>query len=117
MKKGTRRSGSPFIPPRSEGLFQMVREVLVHLEHADAILAAEDRLERRIRHDFPFVLRVLQVVFADVVPHLRNDLAARKRRASSDLRKIRRRSNRASQSAPCFTTSSLCHQALLLFLC
>src|SRR5947209_12032809 len=82
--------------------------MLVHLEHADAILAPKDRLQRGVSHDFPFVLRVLQVVLADVVPHLRNDLAARKRSASGNLRQIRRRLNRASQSAPCFTCA-LCH--------
>ena len=40
-------------------LFQMVREVLVHLEHADPVLAAEDSLQLVVSHDFPFVLRVL----------------------------------------------------------
>src|SRR4249919_1263328 len=114
-KKGTRRSGSPSIQfPRS--LFQMVREVLVHFEHADPILAPEDRLKRRVCNNFPFVLRILQVVLADVIPNLGHHLAARQWRASGDLGEVRRRLNRASQSAPCFTTSLFCHQALLLFL-
>src|SRR5438309_10347154 len=86
----------------------MVRKVLVHLEHADPVLAAEDLLQLVVGKDFPLVLRILQVVLANVVPDLRHDLAARKRRASGDRREIRRRLNRAGQSAPCFTTA-FCH--------
>src|SRR5205823_14409274 len=82
--------------------------MLVHLEHADLILAAEDLLQLVVSKDFPLVLRILQVVLANVIPHFRNDLTARKRVASGDRGEIRRRSNRASKSAPCFT-NALCH--------
>src|SRR6476469_651399 len=82
--------------------------MLVHFEHADPVLAPEDLLQLVVSKNFPLVLRVLQVVLADVIPHLRNDLAARKRIAAANLRAIRRGLNRASQSSPCLTCA-LCH--------
>src|SRR6478672_4869154 len=115
MKKGPAAAGPPSISKLPKILLQMVRQMLVHFEHADAVLAPEDLLQLVVSQDFPFVLRVLQVVFTNVIPHLRNDLAARQRRTAADCSEIRRRLNRASQSAPRFTTSPLCHQALLLF--
>ena len=90
--------------------------MLVHFEHADPVLAPKDLLQLVVSHDFPFVLRVLQVVLANVIPHLRNDLAARQRIAARDRGEIRRRLNRAGQSAPCLTTAPCAIMALLLFL-
>jgi hypothetical protein len=40
----------------------MLSEVLVHLEHAHLVLAAEDGPELFIRQDFPLVLGVLQML-------------------------------------------------------
>src|SRR3954466_13815615 len=82
MKKGTRRSGSPSKAESGLGLFQVVRQMLVHLEHADSVLAPEDLLQLVVSEDFSLVLRVLQVVLANVVPHLRDDLAARQGRVA-----------------------------------
>src|SRR4051794_11499674 len=86
----------------------MVREMLVHLEHADPVLTPKDPFQLVVGKNFSFVLRILQVVSANVVPNLRHDLAARKRCASGDRREIRRGLNRAGQSAPCLTCA-LCH--------
>src|SRR5687768_11763476 len=88
MKKGTRRSGSPLRTSLSAGLFQMVRQMLVHLEHAAAVLA-EDLAQLVVRHNFSFVLRVLQVVLANVIPNLGNHLAARKRIIARDRCELR----------------------------
>src|SRR5271169_2704506 len=49
-------------------------EVLAHLEHGHLVLA-EDSPELVIGHDFAAVLRVLQVVRADVLPDLAHHLA------------------------------------------
>ena len=88
--------------------------MLVHFEHADPVLAAEDLLQLVVCNDFPLVLRILQVVLANVIPDLRNHLAARKRSAAGDRSEIRRRlTGRASPPpalrAPCAI------MALLLF--
>ena len=116
MKKGTRRSGSPYLPNLPKLYFRWFDRCLFISNMLTRSLPPKIFFSVVVGHDFPFVLRVLQVVLADVIPHLRNHLAARQRRAAGDLREIRRRLNRAGQSAPCFTTSPLCHQALLLFL-
>src|SRR5438445_11701806 len=89
-----KRKGDPpkRIPLASNGLkrlLQVVRQMLVHLEHADPVFAPKDRLQRGVRHDFPFVLWVLQIVLADVIPDFGDHLAARARRASRTLRQIR----------------------------
>src|SRR5690242_1461319 len=55
-KKGTRRGGSPFRPEPFRSLLQMVRQMLVHLEHADPVLTPKDLLQLVVRHDFSFVL-------------------------------------------------------------
>ena len=47
----------------------MAGEVLVHFEHGHLVLA-EDLPELVVGQDFAAVLRVLQVVRADVLPHL-----------------------------------------------
>src|SRR6476646_2851348 len=86
----------------------MVRQMLIHFEHADPVLTPKDLLQLVVSHDFPFVLRVLQVVLANVVPDFRNDLAARQRSAARNRSEIRRRLNRASQSAPCLACA-FCH--------
>jgi hypothetical protein len=43
-------------------------EVLVHLEHADLVLASEHRLKLLVGHDLALVLRVLELVLLDVLP-------------------------------------------------
>ena len=101
------------IPERLKALLQVVRQVLVHFEHADPVLAPENLLQLVVGQDFPFVLRILQVVLTDMVPNLRNDLAARQRIAASDCGEITRRLNRAGQTAPALRPSAIA--ALLLF--
>ena len=78
--------------------------MLVHLEHADAVLT-EDLAELVVGNNFPLVLGILQVVLANVIPNLRNDLAARKRIATNYSCQFRRRLNRPCQSAACFLPS------------
>src|SRR5882757_3556676 len=56
-------------------------EVLVHLKHGHLVLA-EDPPELVIGHDFAAVLRVLQVVRADVLPDLAHHLAPGQLKAS-----------------------------------
>ena len=75
-------------PELKTNLFQMVRQMLVHLEHAAAVLA-EDLLQLVVRQDFSFVLRILQVVLANMIPDLRNHLAARQRIVARDRRQLR----------------------------
>jgi len=48
--------------------------VLVHLEHADLVLATEHHLELLIRHDLALVLRVLELVLLDVLSNLAHHL-------------------------------------------
>src|SRR5277367_1736714 len=62
----------PDVPPTRSR--QMRGEVLVHLEHGHLVLA-EDSPELVIGHDFAAVLRVLQVMRADVLPDLAHHLA------------------------------------------
>src|SRR4051794_19407207 len=56
----------------------MPGEMLVHLEHGHLVLA-EDALELVVGQDLAAVLRVLQVVGLDVVPHLTHHLASGQR--------------------------------------
>ena len=49
---------------------------LVHLEHAYLALAAEDSLEFLVSQDLPLVLRVLEILGLDVLPHLAHHLGA-----------------------------------------
>src|SRR5829696_6191917 len=64
-------------------LFQVLGQVLVHLEHRHLLLA-EHRLELFVGEDLALVLRVLQLVLLDVVPHLADDLRPRQRRRADD---------------------------------
>ena len=48
----------------------MRRDKLGHLEHADLLFAAEDRLEGRIGIDERLFLGILKVVLLDVVPEV-----------------------------------------------
>src|SRR5215831_7817010 len=72
------------------GLLQVTRQVLVHLEHADLVLAAEDRLQLGVGQDLPLVGGVLQVVLLDVVPDLRDHLAPGQLAGADDGGKLRR---------------------------
>src|SRR6185369_16164775 len=103
--------------PRLEAareLAQMLRQVLVHFEHG-ALVGAKDFPELVVCKNFPLVIRVLQVVLANMIPNLRHDLATRQRVRPDDRCEIRRRLHREGKSAPSFTTSPFCHLALLLF--
>src|SRR5215204_4814795 len=57
------------IVERLGALLQVLGEVLVHLEHGHPVLA-EYGLELLVGHDLALVLRVLQLVFLNVVPDL-----------------------------------------------
>src|SRR5437868_15538786 len=69
---------------------QMAGEVLVHLEHGHLVLA-EDPPELVVGQDFTAVLRVLQVVQADVLPHLAHHLAPRQRARADHRGQLLRR--------------------------
>jgi hypothetical protein len=55
---------------------EVLREVLVHLEHAHLVLASEHRLKLLVRHDLALILRVLELVRLDLVPNLAHHLGA-----------------------------------------
>src|SRR5512139_1597916 len=92
----------------------MLRQVLVHFEHG-ALVGSKDLPQLVVSKNFPLIIRVLQVVLANMVPHLRNDFATRQRARTHNRGEIRRRGYGAGKSATCFTTSPFCHLALLLF--
>ena len=62
-----------------ELLFDVRRNELGHLEHADLLLTAENGLEGRIGVNLGPLLRVLKVILFDVVPELLDHLAAGQR--------------------------------------
>src|SRR5690606_25146745 len=108
-------SRSPSMPARKSGpgrLAQMLREMLVHLEHRHAILA-EDLPQLVIGNDLALVLRVLQIVLLDMVPDLADHLAARQRRRAGDLAELFRGRDRPLQSA----LPTFCHSFLPLVNC
>jgi hypothetical protein len=57
----------------------VARDVLVHLEHGDLLLAVEDRLQHFVSVDLGPLFLVLKIVLLDVDPQLGNDLGAGKR--------------------------------------
>src|SRR4051812_15468887 len=72
---------------------QVLRQVLVHLEHAHLLLA-EHRLQLVIRQNLAAVFRVLEIVFLDVVPDLAHHLAARQGRGADHRGEFLRRLQR-----------------------
>jgi hypothetical protein len=54
----------------------MLRAVLVHLEHADPVLATKDWPELVISQDLALVLGVLEIVGLDVLPNLAHHFRA-----------------------------------------
>src|SRR5215469_16333700 len=68
--RGRANSASP-----DSDLFQVLRKVLVHFEHADLVLAVEDRLELGVGEDLALVGGILQIVLLDVGPDLRHGIA------------------------------------------
>ena len=82
-----RRHGSG--PSRALSL-QMSGEVLVHLEHGHLVLAEKFR-ELFVFQDFATVLRVLQIVRADVLAHLAHHLCPRKGALADDPGELLRR--------------------------
>src|SRR3954464_3582440 len=54
---------------------EVLRQVLVHLEHC-YLLLAEHRFQLVVRQDLAPVFRVLQLMLLDVIPDLADDLAA-----------------------------------------
>src|SRR5690348_18345910 len=89
MTSGPRPTPAP--PALACRLLQVLGEMLVHLEHADLVLAAEDGLQLGVGQDLPLVGGVLQVVLLDVVPDLRNDFAPGQLAGADDGGKLRRR--------------------------
>src|SRR4051812_3998831 len=71
-------SGAGLLTSSPGGLAEMPRQMLVHLEHR-APIGTENLAKLVVGDDLALVLRVLQVVLADVVPDLADDLAARQR--------------------------------------
>ena len=92
MRKGPRHRRRPLLIrlPRLEAaseLAEMLRQMLVHFEHG-ALVDAKDLLELVVGKNFPLVIRVLQVVLANVIPHLRHDLATRQRGSTRRSRRV-----------------------------
>src|SRR5207237_2665763 len=86
---------------------QMLGQMLVHLEHRATILA-ENLLQFVVGDDLALVLGILEIVLADMVPDLADDLAARQRIGTGDRGKISRGLHRTLQTA----LSTLCHTSL-----
>ena len=59
-------------------LAKVLRQMLVHFEHG-ALVGPKDLPKLVVCKNFPLVIRVLQVVLANMGPHLRNDFATRQR--------------------------------------
>jgi hypothetical protein len=87
-------------PGRCElGLLDVLVHQLRHLEHRYLALAAEDRLELGVGVDHPAVLRVLQLVLLDVVPHLLRELGAGQVVLADDSGELAARLDRLGDSA------------------
>jgi len=67
-----------------ESLFDVRRNELRHLEHADLLLAAEDRFEGWVGVDHCPLLGILKIVLLDVVPELFGHLATGQRFCADD---------------------------------
>ena len=81
------RAGVRRRPFEKNGLLDVRRNVLVHLEHADALFA-EDLLQLGVSVDLALVLAVLQAVLLDILPQLADDLAAGHRARTDDRSQV-----------------------------
>src|SRR5688572_4850392 len=86
-------SMSRMSPILSQILGEVPSEVLVHLEHADLVLAIKDRPQLVIRQDLPLVLRVLEIVGLDVLPHLAHHFGAGQGRSEEHTSELQSQSN------------------------
>src|ERR1043166_7277686 len=75
-KRGGVRLHAPSLVYRP-ALLQVLVDELRHLEHRDAALATEDRLELLVGDDHAALLRILEAVPLDVRPELLGDFRAR----------------------------------------
>src|SRR5262249_706781 len=67
---------------------QVLVDQLGHLEHRDLLLAAEDGLQLVVGVDHPPLLRILEIVLADVGPELLDHLGAGNRLVADDLGEV-----------------------------
>jgi len=96
----------------------MTRDVFVHLEHRDGLLAVKDSLEDFIGIDLCPDLFVLKTVLFDIDPELGNNLCAGKRLGADDCRQFVIRSHRFEEGCVRFTFGGFfrcfsCHGLLL----
>ena len=87
----TERSSAPAAMGARKVSSAYFRCLLTNLVIANMLtdaLAAEDRLQGRVRVDLPLVLRVLQLVLLDVSPQALRHLGARNRLRSDDRREL-----------------------------
>src|SRR5437899_196459 len=85
---------------RSRALLQqMLADVGRHFEHRQLLIAVENRPQIVVGANHPAILRVLQIVFADVLPKFAHGLAARERFASHDVRQLRGRRDHSAHRA------------------
>src|SRR3982750_1727448 len=75
-------------------LLEVLVAELRHLEHRDARLATEDRLQVLVGVDLPAVLGILQVLLLDIAPELLGHFRARKRSGSDDRAELSARGHR-----------------------
>jgi len=76
----------------------MIEDEFGHLEHADAILATKDFAQFVVGFDKCFILRVLKIMAADVIPQLLGDFSAGKGLIADDFAKLLVRLNRFQKS-------------------
>src|SRR4051812_37404199 len=79
---------------RPRRLLEVLVDELRHLEHRDATLAAEYRLELVVSDDHAALLRILKVVPLDVAPELLGDFRARHAVVANDCAERRGRLHR-----------------------
>lgn len=63
----------------------MIEDEFGHFKHADALFAIEYLAQFIVRLDEGFVLRVLKVVAADVIPEFLGDFSAGERLSADDF--------------------------------
>src|SRR5262245_49060137 len=103
LRCGNERRGKENAPPHTrrgvrlakrDGLLQVLRDELRHLEHAHLALPAENRTKLFVRVDHGALGLVLKLVLLDVRPQLLRDLGARNGLAAHDLGERAGRSQR-----------------------
>ena len=85
----------------------MARDELRHLEHADRLLAVEDRLQLVVGIDLGSHLLVLETILLDVVPELLGEIGTREGFRTDNRREGVIRLNRLEEGSVGFAFSHI----------